>query len=199
MALLADPPCTAPPEGRIGPNAVLQMMPALDRRIGHAARVALLQAADLTHLPDGQRMIPQSDAVRLFRALAMLHPDDAPVIAAAAGTATGAYILAHRIPRPAQRLSRTLPRPLAGRLLARAVARHAWTFAGSGVFRVHARTPPIFEIAANPLAVMPGGCAWHAAVFRHLFSALVCQRVQVHETACCARGAPACRFALSWR
>lgn len=184
-------------EALIGPNAILQMLAPLDRHLGRAARDALLRNAGLAQLPDGRAMIAQADAVALFRALAAAHPEAAPRIAAEAGRGTAEYILAHRIPAPAQAVLRVLPRPLAVRLLARAIARHAWTFAGSGAFRIAARRPLCFEIAANPLGVMPGGCAWHAAVFGGLFRALADPAIEVREAACCALGAPACRFVLS--
>ena len=75
-----------------------------------------------------------------------------------------------------QRLIRALPAPLGARLLSAAIAKHAWTFAGSGAFTIVAHRPLTFEIAANPLA--PGAaaspcCHWHAAVFERLFSTLV--------------------------
>jgi len=122
-------------------------------------------------------------------------------MARAAGRRTGDYIRIHRIPRRAQALLRVLPARLSARLLARAIARHAWTFAGSGRFRVASRAPLVFEIADNPLvcgehAAAPV-CHWHAAVFARLYTRLVARDYTCVETACCATGAPACRFALT--
>jgi len=54
----------------------------------------------------------------------------------------------NRIPRAAQLVLRLLPAAPAGRILAGAIVRNAWTFAGSGRFRVAA--PGIFEIEATP-------------------------------------------------
>jgi divinyl protochlorophyllide a 8-vinyl-reductase len=60
----------------------------------------------------------------------------------------------------------------------------------------------LFEIADNPVvrgetAATPV-CHWHSAVFAGLFAALVDPHTQVIETACCACGAPACRFEVRW-
>jgi hypothetical protein len=55
-------------------------------------------------------------------------------VARSAGRRTADYLLAHRIPKPVQALLKALPARLAARVLLSAIARHAWTFAGSGVF-----------------------------------------------------------------
>lgn len=194
------PPAAAAGRGRIGPNAILQLLPVIDRALGPAARARLLAAAGLAGPPAPDGMIPEDDARRLHLALRALHPQAAPALAAEAGAATAAYILAHRLPRPVQRVLRNLPAPLAAALLARAIARHAWTFAGSGRFRLVSALPPIFELADNPLvqglATDGPVCDWHRAVFEGLFRSLAGPRWQVRETACSAAGADACRFEL---
>ena len=117
-------------------------------------------------------------------------------MAGEAGTRTAAYVLANRIPKAAQALLKSLPAPLAGPLLLKAIARNAWTFAGSGRVRTAARGRRfVVEIAANPLA-MPG-CVWHLAVFEGLFSALVAPRVSVSHPLCCHDGAALCRFEIA--
>jgi divinyl protochlorophyllide a 8-vinyl-reductase len=68
-----------------------------------------------------------------------------------AGQRTAEYLLANRIPRPAQWLLRVLPASIGMRLLSRAMAQHAWTFAGSGHFRVRFGRPPEFTIDDCPL------------------------------------------------
>jgi divinyl protochlorophyllide a 8-vinyl-reductase len=112
----------------------------------------------------------------------------------------GLYILANRIPRPAQGALKALPAALAGRVLAWAIAQNAWTFAGPGRFRVATRRPLVFEIAANPLVrgevASAPVCVWHAAVFARLFAVLVHPGTRVTETACCGCGDPACRFEI---
>lgn len=184
---------------RIGPNAVLQHLPVLDAAIGAAARRALMRHAGVSEPPEDAGMLPEDEVVRLHRAVRDRLPGQASGIQRAAGLATGGYILAHRIPRPARVLIRALPAALGARLLAAAIAKHAWTFAGSGRFRIVGHHPLAFEIAANPLAVGSAAspsCDWHAAVFERLFAALVWPEVTVVETDCCAAGAGACRFVL---
>jgi len=184
---------------RIGPNAVLQHLPLLDAALGRRMRDALLLRAEVPEPAPDAGMLPQDQVARLHQAVRLYLPDRAPAIQRAAGLATGDYILANRIPRAAQGLIRALPATLGARLLSAAIAKHAWTFAGSGQFRVVANHPLTFEIADNPLARGPAHgpvCAWHASVFERLFSALVWPDLQVIETACCAMGAPACRFEL---
>jgi len=187
----------------IGPNAILQLLPVIERAGGRALRARLLAAAGIAEVPSGAEMIDEAPAARLHQALRREVPDLAPALAAEAGRRTGDYILANRIPPGARAVLRLLPARFGAPILARAVARHAWTFAGSGGFRLVSTTPPVFEIADNP--VVRGEvsdtplCHWHAAVFARLFAALVHRDATCRETACCARGDPACRFEVSWR
>jgi divinyl protochlorophyllide a 8-vinyl-reductase len=162
---------------RIGPNAILQLLPVLDRTLGRAARDRLLAGIDLP--PPDAGMWPEA-ACRAAHLAVWQGLPEARVILAEAGEGTADYILAHRIPGPAKRLIRALPSPLGARLLTAAIARHAWTFAGSGRFRVATRAPLAFEIENNPLAF---GGYWHAAVFRRLFRALVWPEARVEAIA----------------
>jgi divinyl protochlorophyllide a 8-vinyl-reductase len=186
--------------GRIGPNALHQLVAALDRREGRALRDGLCRIAGVRPPPPDAGMWPEAEAAALHRAVREERPGQSAAILAEAGTATADYILAHRIPAAAQWLLRRMPGALAGPLLARAVAAHAWTFAGSGRFRIAAGRPLTFEIAGNPLVVGETAsapvCHWHAAVFRRLFARLAWREVVVVETACCACGDPVCRFVL---
>jgi divinyl protochlorophyllide a 8-vinyl-reductase len=152
---------------RIGPNAILQLLPVLDRRLGRVGRDRLLAGIDLP--PEGAGMWPEAACQAAHRAVWQGLPDAAQVLAEA-GQGTADYILAHRMPGPAKALIRALPAPLGARLLTAAITRHAWTFAGSGRFRVLSQAPLMFEIADNPLAF---GGHWHAAVFAGLYRALV--------------------------
>jgi divinyl protochlorophyllide a 8-vinyl-reductase len=186
-------------EGLIGPNAILQLLPVLDRLGGTEGRARILAEAGIFELPDGSRMIPEGDAARLHHHLREVEPELAPAMAAQAGVETANYIMAHRIPRLARAVLRALPRGLAARALSGAIARHAWTFAGSGRFAVI--DPWTFEIADNPLirGERSGTCLchWHAAVFTRLYDALVGRGCVCVETRCGAQipGAP-CRFEL---
>jgi divinyl protochlorophyllide a 8-vinyl-reductase len=105
--------------------------------------------------------------------------DQAGAILSKAGQGTADYILAYRIPGPAKALIRALPAPLGARLLTAAIARHAWTFTGSGRFKVTTHAPLTVEIAHNPLAFPGRPCAWHAAVFARLYRSLVWPEAQV--------------------
>ncbi len=181
---------------RIGPNAILQLVPVLDAALGQDGRDGLFQRAGVALPPPHAGMLPEGEVIRLHATLRKALPAQSPALLRAAGLGTADYILANRIPAPARRLIHALPRPLGARLLAGAIARHSWTFAGSGRFRIDRFRPLTVSIAANPLALGPG-CHWHAAVFERLFAALVWPGATVRETACCAAGDPACRFTIT--
>ncbi|MEQ8516173.1 MAG: bacteriochlorophyll 4-vinyl reductase [Chromatocurvus sp.] len=188
-------------DARIGPNSVLQLAQVLDAHVGQAARQALMVEAGLMALPPDSGLMPEGPAARLHQALRLRYPAEAAaLLAREAGGRTGDYILAHRIPLPAQRLLRVLPRFLATRLLAGAIGKHAWTFAGSGDFRVARGRPLTFELYDNPVVrgehARQPLCHWHAAVFQRLFSTLVSPDIRCVEVECCAMGSSACRFTL---
>jgi divinyl protochlorophyllide a 8-vinyl-reductase len=183
----------------IGPNAILQYLPVLDQLGGPGRRSELLVRAGLLEMPDGSGMIPEEEAHRLHRQVRLDEPGMAPMLAWRAGRGTADYILAHRIPRGAQRVLRALPPPLSARALSRAIARHAWTFIGSGRFRV--ASPWAFEIAGNPLIrgehATERLCDWHAGVFARLYDALVEPGCTCVETRCAAVDpGGVCRFEL---
>ncbi|MDP5349608.1 MAG: bacteriochlorophyll 4-vinyl reductase [Paracoccaceae bacterium] len=184
--------------GLIGPNAVLQLVPLLDHAGGPDWRAALISRAGLDALPDGSGMIPEAPVARLHQAMRRDRPDLAAGLGWRAGLATGDYILANRIPRAAQGLLKALPWKLSARLLSQAIARNAWTFAGSGQFLVI--TPQVFELRANPLVRGEVAdhpiCDWHRGVFTRLFQALVHPSLTCHEARCCAMGHSACRFEM---
>lgn len=179
---------------RIGPNAVLQLMAVIDRDLGRTMRDRVF--AGLRLPPPDSGMIPESEAIAAHRALRDALPARADDLLVAAGQATADYILRHRIPAVARGVVRALPAPLGARLLARAIERHAWTFAGSGYFRVASLSPLVFELRDNPLAEPGKPCLWHAAVFERLFARLVWPQVRVTETDCAGQGAALCRFEL---
>jgi divinyl protochlorophyllide a 8-vinyl-reductase len=186
--------------GLIGPNAILQLLPVLEREGGAALRDRLLRAAGLKAPPSDTGMMDERPAAAMHHALRRELPDRAAALARQAGLATGDYILAHRIPAPAQALLRRLPVPVAAWMLTRAIAQHSWTFAGSGRFEVLSSRPLSVRILDNPVvrgerAEAPI-CHWHAAVFERLFTDLVHPGYRVRETACCATDAPACVFEL---
>lgn len=194
----------APEVPRIGPNAVLQLVETL-RAHGESALAGRVferagRADWLTHPPE--TMVPQDAVLRVHAALRELLPRETALQRAReAGLRTGDYLLAHRIPAPAQRLLRWLPASLAARVLCRAIAAHAWTFVGSGAFAYDFRGGLRLTIGHNPLALRHSAepdCVWHAAVFERLFRTLVHPRTTVRELACTALGDPACVFELRW-
>lgn len=187
--------------GRIGPNAVLQLLSVLDG-VEPGLGAEMLARAGLSGPPPDTGLMDEVAAAALHRALRAKRPDAAALLARA-GQGTGDYILAHRIPHAATMLLRALPERLAAPILARAIARHAWTFAGSGQFAITAWHPLTFDLRGNPLirgevADAPL-CQWHAAVFTRLFASRISRRARVIETACTAMGAPSCRFELCLR
>lgn len=176
-------------QGLIGPNAILQMLPVLDRHAGIAQRTQLLARAGIAAVPDGQSMIPEGEAARLHQQLRREDPANAAALSKAAGTGTADYIMAHRIPRFAQAVLKSLPAPLSARLLSKAIEKHAWTFAGSGTF--HIISPWHFAIENNPLIQGERSdiclCDWHAAVFTRLYQVLVATNCFCQETDCAAQ------------
>lgn len=184
--------------GLIGPNAILQLLPVLERAGGQPLRDQVMAAAGVFAPPSDEGMMPEGPAARMHQALRAIEPEMAPSLAWAAGERTARYIMARRIPKPAQLLLRVLPAALAGPVLSKAIAQHAWTFAGSGDFAVTG--PLVFEIRDNPIVRGEVSetplCHWHAAVFETLFRSLVDPRLRCVEESCCATGAPACQFVL---
>ena len=191
---------------RIGPNAVTQLLLALRQAGWEALTGPLFRRAGAgdwiadppSAMVDAERVARVHQAVR-----ATLPPADAQAVLAEAGRLTADYLLANRIPRPAQAVLKLLPASLASHTLVPAIRAHAWTFAGAGRFTARAGSPSVFEIAGNPLCAGERAgapvCAWHTAVFQRLFAALVSPAVRVSEETCEASGGACCRFVARWR
>lgn len=178
---------------RIGPNAILQLVRVIDHFEGRVARDRVMAAAGVGVPPEDAGMWPEAACRAVHVAVHVVMPERADGLLRLAGTATADYVLEHRIPRAAQAVIRLLPGPLGARLLSAAIARNAWTFVGSGQFRVTGRHPLTFEIADNPLSPGEGrACVWHAAVFERLFRRLVWRAAMVSEVECGAL----CRFVI---
>ena len=194
---------SAHPLGCIGPNAITRIAQAMRGHYGEAATRALFGRAALADALEHPPTTPVDEAqVRALHAALReaLSATEAQGIAREAGRLTAEYLLARRIPKLAQTLLRHLPTGLAEHLLLKAVAKNAWTFAGSGVFSYRIGTPTIVEIQDNPvcrgITTDGPGCAYHAATFEHLWRMLIDRGTQVVETACCACGAETCRFEI---
>jgi divinyl protochlorophyllide a 8-vinyl-reductase len=201
---------TPPPVHRIGPNAVSQTIAALDALLGRSRTEAVFARAALdAWLQDPpETMVDERAVARLHRSVREHLPfAQAQEVMAEAGHRTGLYILGNRIPKPARLLLPRLPAGLAGRVLLRAITRHAWTFAGSGRFSVAPvageRRAWDLRLEDNPLARTERHaqriCVWHQAVFQTLFGALLRGDIHVGETACLAAGDDSCRFRVTHR
>lgn len=195
-----------PAPARIGPNAVLRVAEALgELPDGGRTRRAVFEAAGLASYLDTPpaAMVDEREVIALHAALRNgLDGDTAERVSFRAGELTGAYLLAHRIPAPVRRLLPLLPRTLASRLLLQAMARNAWTFAGSGAFAFAPGRPVQLTLTDCPLcrhasATRPQ-CTYYAATFLHLFRSLVAEPAQIAQTRCRAMGDPACEMAIDW-
>lgn len=183
---------------KVGPNAIIQLTAVLREGWGEHVADACLASANLlsyrTAPPGG--MIDEREVVTLFASVRLvLGGEQADIALMHAGFRTGDYILANRIPRGAQRALRLLPAPLAARALLHAIARNAWTFAGSGNVELRTALNPALSIAGNPLATP--GCPWHVGVLTRLFRSLASPRAVLTHTSCCARGDRTCRTGLA--
>jgi divinyl protochlorophyllide a 8-vinyl-reductase len=194
-----------PAVAEIGPNAVIQLIHALDAAgLEPAASEIFSEAAAtdwLAHPPTA--MVDERPVAAIHQAVRrLLPPQQASSILQDAGLRTGEYILAHRIPKLAQTVLKLMPASIAARMLTKAITAHAWTFAGSGKFSAKAGKTVTFEIAANPLCAGEHAdhyvCIWHASVFQRLFQTLVSPYTRVTETACGAHGDACCRFVADW-
>lgn len=184
---------------RIGPNAVLQTLAALERLEGadrrdSAARRAGIDPARLSG------MVPEAWFLALIRAVRdLLPPARADAVLRLSGARTADYVAENRIPRPFRRLLAALPARLGIPLLLAAFRRHAWTFAGSGRFSVEGNYPgtlileqcPTCRLGTSPT---PAG-AYYEAAFEGLLH-IVDARVRVREFRCRSVGDPSCQFAI---
>lgn len=191
--------------GQVGPNAITRVAEALRAHRGARLCREVFARAGLTHHLDQPptRMVDEADVAELQAALRETLGDaHAACIAREAGKLTGDYLLAHRIPHPVQWVIRVLPARLGARLLLASIARHGWTFAGSGRMRVTPGNPARLEIAGCPLCRGARSahpvCDLYAVTLERLFHRLVDPGTVVREITCEAMGADACRFAIAW-
>lgn len=191
--------------GRVGPNAIIRVAEALESSHGRAAVQDVFTHAGLAHYLDAlpAEMVDEREVIALQGALReRLGVTAARAVARDAGTRTGDYLLAKRIPKPVQALLSILPPFLASRTLIKAIRANAWTFVGTGVFTAHDSYPPTFVITDSLLcrgatADQPL-CDFYAGTYERLFRRLVHREASVTEVACHATGAPDCRFEIRW-
>ncbi len=194
---------TAQLPSRIGPNAIIQVATALRDRFGATlAEPLLLQATGyrMTALPS--EMVDEREAQALAKAVVeRVGPWLGTSVLREAGHRTGDYLLANRIPQIAQLAMRLAPRHIGLSLLLGAMSKHAWTFAGSGHFRV-VRTSGAPELVFDDCAMCRGMheqrpmCDFYAGTFERLIQAVVAKHASVTEVECMAQGAERCRFQL---
>ena len=191
--------------GRIGPNAIIRTAEALRLLEGSGSTERVFRAARLdrylSKVPE--QMIDEGEVTSLQRSLCdLLGHDRARAVSAMAGRLTADYLLGHRIPTAAQAVLRRLPSRLASRFLSKAIAGHAWTFAGTGEFTVRHGRPTTFEVKGCPVCrgqtADHAVCDFYAGTFERLFSTLVHRDARAIEVACEAKGDSACRFEVSW-
>lgn len=206
MAVVAsDPRVREKRIGRIGPNAITRVAEALREQVGEIGTARLFRSAGLDRYlaRPPEQMVDEQEVKNLHQVLrSELGLERARWVSRAAGLSTGNYLLAHRIPRVAQWLLRSLPSGLASRMLLSAIRRNAWTFSGSGVFTARPGRPLRIWISGCPVCCGSSSheplCDYYAATFQRLFRALVDPDVTVRETECEATGAEACLFEVRW-
>lgn len=191
--------------GRVGPNAIIRIAEALEAAQDQAAVNSLLQLAGLERYLDAMptAMVEEQEVTALQAALReQLGVTAARQIARDAGLRTGDYLLANRIPRPAQTVLSILPPKLASRALLKAIRGNAWTFIGTGTFDANPAYPPRITVTDSLLcrgAVADEPlCDFYAGTYERLFRQLVHPETVVTEIACHASGAAACVFEIRW-
>ncbi|NEV64220.1 bacteriochlorophyll 4-vinyl reductase [Thiorhodococcus minor] len=192
-------------QGRVGPNAVIRVFEALTAQRGADDAEAVFKTAGLdaylgampTEMVDEGEVIALQNALRQHLGVTAARP-----VARDAGMRTGDYLLAKRIPRPAQAILKLLPPKLAAKTLLKAIRGNAWTFVGTGTFDADAAYPPRIRIQNSPLCRGASSdqplCDFYAGTFERLFRELVQSKAQVTETACHAMGASDCEFEVRW-
>ncbi len=190
--------------GRIGPNAVIRLIEALDGVEGRPVTSRIFQSAGVSPFlsdPPGAMVDERCVGTLYSQMLGTMGESRMRTIAWIAGQRTGEYLLRNRIPRPVQRLLKLLPRTLASTILMHAIARHAWTFAGSGSFSFAPGRPVRFKILNCPVCrqctSQAAICDYYSATFERIWSELIHADTRVTEIECSATGAPACLFEIA--
>ncbi|MEF3275288.1 MAG: bacteriochlorophyll 4-vinyl reductase [Chloroflexus sp.] len=193
-----------PEEARIGPNSIIQTVAAVREQYGAAETEAWLRRTGRGHLletmPD--HMLAESEFGAMIHDLRnWLGMKAAMRVLDRSGDLTAAYVAANRIPAPIRTLLPRLPVGLALRLLLPAIAKHAWTFAGSGQFGYTLRPRWQLTLAnsveARGVHAVEPVCSYYRAAFEGLLRRVVSDRIRVREVTCRAMGAPHCTFTIA--
>lgn len=195
------PAPNTPGANAIGPMSILHLLPVIGEVLGEDARSLVLARAGVKQLPEAEVFCDEAPAAAIHQALREAFPEMAEQITRNAGGRTGDWILATRMPPVASMTLSRMPPWLAAPVLCGLIEKHAWTFAGSGDFRVANRSRPVFELENNPVVRGETSasplCSWHAAVFERLFRSLIDPDMTCIETHCSACGDSACRFEIT--
>lgn len=172
-----------PEPARIGPNAILQSVEVMREALGERRTQAILDDAQIEVMPSGDGMIPEIEAIRLHRWLALHEPSGGFIIAHESGLRTADYIIAHRIPKSASKLLQHLPSHVAAPILMAAIRRHAWTFVGAGRFETQGgwKFSIDRQFADDPVLPSDTLYHWYAAVFTRLYECLVSPRSRCRD------------------
>lgn len=195
----------APPPARVGPNAIIKVADVLIEQLGPEMTAGLFETAGIErHIETPpEHMVDEAEVTRLHRMLRReLAVPLARAVSREAGRRTGDYLLARRIPRPAQAVLKLLPPALSSRLLLMAIERNAWTFVGSGSFYGLFEEDLLLTVTRCPICrgASEGRpvCDYLTGTFERLFSVLVHRDTVVTEIACEATGGYGCRFRVTW-
>lgn len=201
---LSDRTAVRAPAARIGPNTIIQLAHVLRDRYGDYFAGALLFESTgyaMTALPGA--MVDEREAQAFVRVVMReLGEHDGARVLHEAGHRTADYLMAHRIPRPAQWIMKALPARAGLAVLLKAMRANAWTFAGSGSFSVHTHRRGA-DLSFHRCAMCRDMysdapvCDFYAGTFEHLIRTLVAPQAHVTEVECEAQGAACCRFEVT--
>ncbi|ABZ83859.1 bacteriochlorophyll 4-vinyl reductase [Heliomicrobium modesticaldum Ice1] len=189
--------------GKIGPNSIIQTVAALQERYGEGRTAEFLVnvgRGDLTQkLP--AEMVDEQEFNDLVRSIqASFGNQELTQLLRRSGELTAAYLLKHRIPLPIQWILRILPVRAGLKMLLSAIEKNAWTFVGTGSYRFTMGDRPRITIerclSCRGLSANEPICAFYEGTFQTLIRTLVDKEATVKETACSAKGAPACVYEI---
>lgn len=180
---------TDAPKAKIGPNALIQTVQALQALTGPAATFAVLAHADRLDLLDTlpSVLVSAHEFTTLVEAVYATLPQAlAEDVLAESGARTAAYVIRNRIPAPVRGLLRLLPPALAIRVLLQAIARHTYTFAGAAEFSYRLRPTPVLRLAGDPATGKHVACAvgpYYHGAFQAFMHDLVSPHAHVSASA----------------
>lgn len=180
-------------------NMILPIFDVLETFVGVDERDRIFQDAGLKFLPSPQDPVRERLVAQLHQGIRRDLPHLWRDIMVSAGEKAAQIVLDYRLDVSSRDLLRRLPWSLATWMLVRTTTQNAWTFSGSGDFRV-LRTSTL-EIANNPVTRAETSnapvCLFQQTVLETVFQRAIDTRLRFLETQCCAAGGETCRFELS--